>query len=91
MDKEQIRAITNLVTSSVEGLKTSGVTIMNDRAAVLFDGSAFDSPFAAGASSSQLDLQRQYERELQNSAREMLTTVVGPVRSNVTVRAIDEL
>ncbi len=87
LDKEQIRAITNLVTSSVEGLKTAGVTIMDDRAAVLFDGSAYDSPFAAGASATQLDLQRQYEKELQSSAREMLSTVVGPVRSNVTVRA----
>ncbi len=87
LDKQQIRAITNLVTSSVEGLKTAGVTIMDDRANVLFDGSAYDSPFSAGASATQLDLQRRYEKELQANARELLGTVVGPVRSNVTVRA----
>jgi len=84
---EQVRGITNLVTNSVEGLKQSGVTIIDDSGSVLFDGATFSQAFSTGATASQMELQRQYEIALQRDVTETLSRVVGPGRSAVTVRA----
>jgi flagellar M-ring protein FliF len=87
LNQDQIKGITNLVANSVEGLKQSGVTVIDETGHVLFDGSTLDSPFSTGASASQLDLQRQYEGSLQRDVEATLTKVVGAGRSAVTVRA----
>ncbi len=87
LTQDQVRGITNLVTNSVEGLRPGGVTIIDETGHVLFDGATMDSPFATGATSSQLELQRQYEVALQRDLESTLTKVVGPGRSAITVRA----
>ena len=87
LNDEQVRGITNLVTNSVEGLDHSGVTIIDDSGRVLFDGATFSEAFSTGATSSQMELQRQYELSLQRDVTETLAKVVGPGRSAVTVRA----
>ena len=87
LNDEQVRGITNLVTNSVEGLQQSGVTIIDDSGRVLFDGATFSQAFSTGATSSQLELQRQYELALQRDVTDTLAQVVGPGRSAVTVRA----
>ncbi|MCL4241955.1 MAG: flagellar M-ring protein FliF [Dehalococcoidia bacterium] len=87
LNDEQVRGITNLVTNSVEGLDQSGVTIIDDSGRVLFDGATFSQAFSTGATSSQMELQRQYELALQRDVTETLAKVVGPGRSAVTVRA----
>ncbi|MBI5947945.1 MAG: flagellar M-ring protein FliF [Chloroflexi bacterium] len=87
LSQDQVRGITNLVTNSVEGLHMGGVTIIDETGHVLFDGSTMDSPFATGATSNQLELQRQYEVALQRDLESTLTRVVGPGRSAITVRA----
>lgn len=84
---DQVRGITNLVTNSVEGLKQGGVTIIDDGGHVLFDGATADNPFSGTASSTQLDLQRQYETALSRDIENTLAKVVGAGRSAVTVRA----
>lgn len=86
LSQDQVRGITNLVTNSVEGLKPDGVTIIDETGHVLFDGAAADSPFG-GATTTQLDLQRQYESSLQRDLENTLARVVGAGRSAVTVRA----
>ncbi len=83
----QVRGITNLVTNSVEGLQSGGVTIIDETGRVLFDGATMDGTFATGATGSQMDLQRQYETALQNDVQATLAKVVGAGRSAVTVRA----
>ncbi len=85
LSQDQVRGIANLVTNSVEGLKQSGVTIIDDTGHVLFDGATMDSPFTG--SSTQLDAQRTYETQLQHDLENTLAKVVGPGRSAVTVRA----
>ncbi|MEO8540267.1 MAG: flagellar basal-body MS-ring/collar protein FliF, partial [bacterium] len=87
LNQDQVHGITNLVTNSVEGLQQGGVTIIDETGHVLFDGATFDSPFSTGATSTQLDLQRQYEASLQNDVEQTLAKVVGQGRSAVTVRA----
>lgn len=84
---DQVRGITNLVSNSVPGLVQGGVTIMDQTGHVLFDGATFDSPFASGASASQMDLQRKYELSLTRDLESTLAKVVGQGRSAVTVRA----
>jgi flagellar M-ring protein FliF len=87
LTQDEIQGITNLVSYAVEGLDQGGVTIMDDTGRVLFDGATFDSPFSTGATTSQMDVQHQYELALQRDVEGQLATVVGPGRSAVTVRA----
>jgi flagellar M-ring protein FliF len=84
---EQVKGITNLVANSVEGLREKGITIIDDSGRVLFDGAAFGGTFSAGATATQLDLQRQFEVALQRDISDVLAQIVGPGRSAVTIRA----
>lgn len=85
LSKDQVRGIANLVANSVEGLKTAGVTIIDDSGHVLYDGATADSPFTG--SSTQLEAQHSYELQLQRDLDATLAKVVGQGRSAVTVRA----
>ncbi|HMS57526.1 MAG TPA: flagellar basal-body MS-ring/collar protein FliF [Tepidiformaceae bacterium] len=87
LTQDQVRGITNLVSNSVPGLASGGVTIMDQTGHVLFDGSTFDNPFSTGASATQMDLQRKYETALSRDVQATLDKVVGAGRSAVTVRA----
>lgn len=87
LSQDQVRGITNLVTNAVPGLQLGGVSITDTQARVLFDGKAFANPFAAGASASQLEIQRQYEAALTRDVQATLERVVGAGRSAVTIRA----
>ncbi len=86
LNQDQIKGITNLVSNSVEGLKSKGVTIIDQTGHVLFDGAMQDGQFGGG-SSSQMDQQHRYELSLQHDLESTLATVVGAGRSAVTVRA----
>jgi len=87
LTQDQVKGITNLVSNSVAGLTQAGVTIIDETGHVLFDGAVLDSPFSTGASSSQLEVQHQYELALQRDIESTLGKVVGVGRSAVTVRA----
>jgi flagellar M-ring protein FliF len=87
LSQDQVRGIVNLISNSVEGLQQGGVTILDETGHVLFDGATMDSPFSTGASSTQMEVQRQYEISLQRDLESTLSQVVGPGRSAVTVRA----
>ena len=87
LNQDQVKGITNLVTGSIEGLTQGGVTIIDETGHVLFDGAQVDGAFATGGSSTQMDLQHQYELALQRDVEGTLAKVVGSGRSAVTVRA----
>ncbi len=87
LGKDQVNGIVNLVANSIEGLGKEGVTIVDETGHVLYDGSVSDSAFSPGSSSTQLDVQRQYEVALQRDLESTLSRVVGAGRSAVTVRA----
>ncbi len=86
--QDQVHGIANLVSNSVEGLGRGGITIVDETGHVLFDGATMDSPFASGATASQMELQRQYEIALQRDVESTLAKVVGFGRSAVTIRAL---
>jgi len=87
LNQDQVKGITNLVTGSIQGLRQAGVTIIDETGHVLFDGAATDGLFSTGGTSSQMDLQHQYELALQRDVESTLAKVVGVGRSAVTVRA----
>lgn len=87
LSDEQIRGIVNLVANSVAGLEAKGVTVVDQTGRVLYDGAAANGSFVTGATTTQLELQRQYELALQRDLENTLAKIVGPGRSAVTVRA----
>lgn len=80
---EQVRGITHLVSSSVEGLKASNISVVD------YAGRLLSSPFGdnetAMISSRNLELQHKVEAYLERNAEHMLTGVLGPNKSRVKV------
>jgi flagellar M-ring protein FliF len=87
LSQDQVTGIVNLVSNSVEGLQKKGVTVIDETGHVLYDGAVLDGPFSTTGTSTQLELQRQYEVALQRDLEGTLARVVGAGRSAVTVRA----
>ena len=83
IEKNQIAAITNLVASSIASLKTSQVTIVDDKGKLL---SGADSDDMMGLTTTQLNYTRNLERTYVNRVERMLNPIVGDgnVRAQVT-------
>lgn len=83
IEKSQIAAITNLVASSISNLKTSQVTIVDDKGKLLSNAEASD---MMGLTTSQLDYTRNIEKTLVSRIERMLNPIVGygNVRAEVT-------
>ena len=87
LDKAQIRAIANLVASSVEGLKPENVVLVDS------NGTLLSAVSGSGADASQTDSQRTAETEAANeidrNLQKMLDKILGPnhstVKSNVSM------
>ncbi len=90
MDNREIQGIVHLVSNSVEGLKPENVTVVDTKGNILSSGLSTESEFKNNTvelTQAQLALQRQYERELQNSVQSMLEHVLGPGKAVVRVSA----
>jgi flagellar M-ring protein FliF len=85
MSKQNILAITHLVSSSVEGLQPSDVTIIDNSGNLL--SNAIEDNMAVSMTSSQLEAQKNIERYLENKVASLLTGVLGPGKSIVRVTA----
>ncbi len=83
IEKNQIAAITNLVASSIENLKTSQVTIVDDKGALLSNAESAD---MMGLTTSQLDYTRNIEKTYAARIERMLNPIVGlgNIRAQVT-------
>ncbi|HQD40014.1 MAG: flagellar M-ring protein FliF [Firmicutes bacterium] len=88
LEKEQIQAIANLVAGSVKGLKPENVTILDQYGRLLSEEIDLGSdPFKNKAVAGQLELKRNYERELERSIQSMLERVYGPGKAVARVNA----
>ncbi len=85
LDESDIEAITLLISSSVEGLEPNMVTVADTNGTVLHAGGDETSTSAAG--NRQLRMTQQFEQALSKDITAMLTTVLGPGRASVVVRA----
>ena len=81
----QIKGVTHLVASSVEGLRPEDVTILDTGGNVLSKGHS--DGLTAGLSGDQLELQQSVESYLSHKAQSMLEEVLGPNRAVVQVNA----
>ena len=88
LTRAQVRAVTHLVASSVEGLKPGNITLVDMAGNILSAAGEADSvPSTLQASSGQLEVQRTYERELETRLQTMLDQALGPGRAVVRVSA----
>lgn len=83
--KSQVKGITHLVASSVEGLAPDKITIVDYDGNLLSSGDQAD--MLAGLSSSQLEVRQNVERYLQDKAQSMLDNVLGVDKAVVRVTA----
>jgi flagellar M-ring protein FliF len=81
---EQIQAVTNLVSSSVQDMDPDQVTVADSSGQVL---SVAGTGATAAAGDARSQVEQDYESRLSASAQKILDSVVGPGRSVVSVRA----
>ena len=85
LSKDQIRGITHLVASSVQGLKPQNISIVD------VEGKLLSNPFTgdelAMTSSTNMELKNNMERALEVKTSQMLATVFGHAKSQVKVAA----
>jgi flagellar M-ring protein FliF len=81
---EQVQAVTNLVSSSIEGMDPGQVTVTDSTGHVL---AAPGTGITAGSGDARSQVEQQYEARLAANAQQILDTVVGPGHAKVSVRA----
>jgi flagellar M-ring protein FliF len=84
LSNTNIAAIANLVASSVEGLKSENVTIVDSDGRLL--SSQSDGTVASSAGTVQ-DYKERVEQNLANKVEQMLVAVLGPGRATIRVSA----
>ena len=80
-----IAAITHLIASGVEGLRSENVTVVDSQGRLLSGGS--DQVMAGGAGT-VADCRERVEQNLASKVEDMLTTVLGPNKAVVKVYAV---
>ncbi|MDO4766953.1 MAG: flagellar basal-body MS-ring/collar protein FliF [Pseudomonadota bacterium] len=83
--QQQVQAIVNLVSTSVEGLGPEHITVADSRGKVLYEPRS-DTDMA-GMTSTQLEYQMNVQRQLEQRVEQLLTPIVGPGRAIVRVNA----
>src|SRR6476661_9004630 len=81
---EQVQAVTNLVSSSIQGMDPGQVTVTDSTGHVL---AAPGTGITAGAGDARSQAEQAYESRLAANAQQILDTVVGPGHAKVSVRA----
>ncbi|WRL66836.1 flagellar basal-body MS-ring/collar protein FliF [Blastococcus brunescens] len=81
---EQIQAVTNLVSSSVQDMEPDQVTVADSTGQVL---SAAGEGMTAAAGDARSQVEQEYQNRLAANAQQILDRVVGPGRAVVSVRA----
>src|SRR5690242_10067190 len=81
---EQIQAVTNLVSSSIEGMSPTDVTVADSSGEVL---SAAGTGLTAAAGDARTQMESDTENRLQQKAQQILDSIVGPGNATASVRA----
>lgn len=83
LDGSQVRAITHLVASSVEGLTPENVVVVDVNGNLLAAGGASGETAAAVEADTRLAAEAAYAAEVQRKVEDLLNAVLGPNRSVV--------
>ncbi|MEC9488395.1 MAG: flagellar basal-body MS-ring/collar protein FliF [Halanaerobium sp.] len=88
LEASQVEAITNLVASSVPDLSPEDVTVVDTEGNLLNQLVSGSESISSGSYTvSRLELQRQFESQLEGDLQQLLTRVLGPKNVVVNVRA----
>ena len=82
---QQVQAIVNLVSTSVEGMSPEHITLADSRGKVLYEPKS-DTDMA-GMSATQLEYQASMQRSLEQRIEQLLVPIVGPGRVIARVNA----
>lgn len=85
LSQAQVQGVIHLVSSSVEGLQARDVTIVDGHGRML---SATVSDDASGLTNTQLDYQRNIEKDVETRIQTMLERIVGPNKAVVRVSSL---
>jgi flagellar M-ring protein FliF len=85
---EQVQAVTNLVSSSIQGMDPNQVTVADSKGDVL---SAAGSGLTAAAGDTRSQMEQQYGNRLAAQAQTLLDRVLGPGHAVVSVQAALDL
>ncbi len=88
LGREQVLAITHLVSSAVEGLSPENLTLIDMNGNVLADGSTMETTAPMALTTTQLEAQHNFERNLEQRIKTMLENVLGPNKAVVGVTAV---
>lgn len=83
LDGDQVRAITHLVASSVEGLKPENVVVVDTNGNMLADGMGNESDASMSQKDDQRAAEQAYALEVQKRVQSVLDKMLGPSRSVV--------
>jgi len=83
LDATQVRAITHMVASSVEGLKSENVVVVDSEGNMLADGMGTDSESNQSLKDDQRAVELAYAAEVQKRVQSILDKILGPSRSVV--------
>lgn len=84
---DQVAGIVHLVSSAVEGMDPSKVNVVDTKGNMLSEATDDASGIDPRMSSTQLQLKRSYEHEVESSVQSMLERVLGPNKAIVRVSA----
>lgn len=87
LDGDQVRAITHLVASSVEGLKPENVVVVDTEGNMLADGMGSESETSLSQKDDQRAAEQAYALEVQKRVQSVLDKMLGPNRSVVQATA----
>ncbi len=87
LSTDQVNGVVHLVATSVKGLSPKNITVVDTHGNVLYSYSEEDG-VSTGLSNSQLEIQKKYERSIQNRIESMLSKVFGPNSSVVRVNIV---
>jgi len=85
---EQVKGIMELVAASIPGLKLENIRVIDMYGNVLSDGIADSETAPIGQKQqTQMELKRQYEKDLEQRLQGMLTQILGPGKAAAMVTA----
>lgn len=85
LSPSQVQGVIHLVSSSVEGLQSRDVTVVDGHGRLL---SATATDETAGLTNTQLDYQRSIEKDIETRIQTMLERIVGPNKAVVRVSSV---
>jgi flagellar M-ring protein FliF len=83
LDGDQVRSITHLVASSVEGLKPENIVVVDTDGNMLADGTGTETAMDASQKDEQRAAEQAYAAEVQKRVQVMLDKILGPNHSVV--------